>query len=84
MIGQYIEICPKKTGTDNVLLTNGDLIHTGGEGTVYAGQWFFSNHSTKYIRRLPKSNNLQEALEEYQQETGNCIVNADDYNKETK
>ena len=42
----------------------------------------FSNHSTKYIRRLPKSNNLQEALEEYQQETGNCIVN--DYNKETK
>jgi len=40
MIGQYVEISPKKIGTDCVLLTNGDFVHAGGEGTVYAGQWF--------------------------------------------
>ena len=79
MTRQYVEINPKKIGTDCARLTNGDIIHAGGEKTIYAGQWFFHNYATKYTRRLPKSNNLLEALEEYQQETGNCVINVDDY-----
>jgi hypothetical protein len=79
MTRQYVEIKPEKTRADCAPLTNGDIIHAGGEGTVFAGQWFFYHKTSKYTHRLPKSNNLQEALEEYQQETGNCIINVDDY-----
>jgi len=82
MIGQYVEI--KKIGADCATLTNGDMVHAGGERTVFAGQWFFYHKRAQYTRRLPKSNNLPEALEEYQQETGNCIVNVDDINKGDK
>ena len=75
MSKQYVEIAPKTKGSrELIFLTNGDIIHKGGTGTVYEGQWFFINKQTKFVRRLPKATTYEEALEAYQQDTGNCIV----------
>ena len=74
MTATYLDISKKRVGTDCVLLSNGDLIHKGGDGTPYQGQWFFIRKETKFVRRLPKATTREEALEEYQAETGNCIL----------
>lgn len=76
---QYIEIIPKtknhsRSSREIVYLSNGDIILKGGSGTIFAEQWFYIHHISKFHRRLPKANTYEEALEEYQQATGNCIV----------
>ena len=75
MTGQYVEIAPKTKGSrENVILTNGDIILKGLDRTVFEGQWFFYRAESKFTVRLPKANTYEEALEEYQQNTGNSIV----------
>jgi hypothetical protein len=74
MTAQYVEISKERLGTDTCLLSNGDYIYKGGDRTIFQGQWFFHHKVTNYSRRLPKATNMQEALEEYQEQTGNCII----------
>ncbi len=69
----YVEISKKKVGTGCVLLSNGDLIHEGGASTVQQGIWFFVDKQSGYAKRL-EAKSKEEALEEYQNMTGNCIV----------
>jgi hypothetical protein len=70
---EYLDISDKKAG-GTTLLSNGDFIYLGGEGTIFQGQWFYYHKVSKYTCRLPKATTREEALEEYQTQTGNCIV----------
>jgi len=75
MTGQYVEIAHKSIGSrDHIVLSNGDIVHKGLDRTVFEGQWFYYHACTKYTVRLPKATTYEEALEEYQQATGNCVV----------
>jgi hypothetical protein len=75
MTKQYVEIAPKTKGSrEYVILTNGDIILKGLDRTVFEEQWFFYRAESKFNVRLPKANTYEDALEEYQQATGNCIV----------
>lgn len=75
MIGQYVEIAHKSIGSrDHVVLSNGDIVHKGLDRTVFEGQWFFYRAESKHTVRLSKAKIYEEALEEYQQNTGNSIV----------
>jgi hypothetical protein len=69
---EYLE--KKRDSPTFILLSNGDTVHKGGDRTAFEGQWFFYRKSTKYTQRLPHATTYEEALEEYQTETGNCIV----------
>jgi uncharacterized membrane protein YbaN (DUF454 family) len=73
MTGQYVEILCS-CGLDHVVISNGDIVHKGLDRTVFEGQWFFYRAESKFTVRLPKAKTYEEALEAYQQDTGNCIV----------
>lgn len=68
----YVEIA-RQTGPNCLLFTNGDLIHEGGAGTIQEGIWFIVDKRSGYAKRL-KAKSKEEALEEYQDMTGNCVI----------